>query len=113
MPTFIEVLQPAVVDAFILARGRHGPVFADEVERMLGAFEPGLDLVEVPVRDRLEALERNGHLRREGTHYVLTDDGREDVERVLPWLRQVVDKAGPVTVGMRLGEARPAGTRPH
>jgi hypothetical protein len=61
-----------------------------EVERIVQGWGELADKVEV--RERCEELERSGHLRREGTGYRVTDDGRQDVQKAQPWFRNVVQQ---------------------
>ncbi|MCA1812725.1 MAG: hypothetical protein LC624_02090 [Halobacteriales archaeon] len=82
-----DIVAPAIVDTLILGRALNGIVQVPDVERIIQSWGELSDNVEV--RERCEELERSGHLRREGTGYRVTDDGRQDVQKVLPWFRSI------------------------
>ena len=92
MQAFMDTVEPALIDTFILTRALQGPVYTAELARMLASID--VDWDEDLVRGRLEYLERTRHLQRDGTHYVLTEDGREDGERLLRLWGRILDEAG-------------------
>jgi repressor of nif and glnA expression len=93
---FVEEIRAPLVDAYILANVQRGTTAVDEVERRVR--EAGIDIRDIQVKDRVQQLEQTGHLRREGNNLRLTDDGREDIEKVTGWVRgltsQQVGKVG-------------------
>jgi repressor of nif and glnA expression len=96
-----DIVVPCMVDTVILSRGLQGTIVSDEVERELRALS-GFEFGEHTVRSRLETLERTGHVRSQGNGYVLTDDGRSDINKALPWFQKVAQRTlKPGAPGMR------------
>jgi hypothetical protein len=92
MQTFLDAVEPALVDSFILLRGLRGPVYEEELGRMLAAVN--VDWDERLVARQVEGLERTRLLTRRGTHLELTEEGRRDAERVLRLWGRMMDEAG-------------------
>lgn len=92
MQAFLRQAEPVLVDAFILTRALRGPMFVAELGRMLASIN--VDWDDRVVRQRVEVLERNRQLEREGSQLRLTDDGREDAQRFLRLLGRLLDEAG-------------------
>lgn len=90
--SYIEEVAPALVDTFILTRALRGPVFVEELGRMLASVN--VDWDDRVVRARVEALERSRLLQREGTHLALTGEGRREAEDLLGLWGRMLDEAG-------------------
>jgi hypothetical protein len=92
IPGFMDLFEPALIETFVLARALRGPVFTEELGRMLAAIDVDWDAG--LVRGRMEHLERTRRIERRGTGYELTDEGRQDAERALRLWGRALDEAG-------------------
>lgn len=86
-----DIVRPALVDTVILSKVMEGDVTQSDLDREVR--EAGIDLGNLDVEERVRTLEQSGHLRTEGHRLRITDDGREDVQKVLPWLQRVAETA--------------------
>lgn len=94
-----EIVRPALVDTFILAKCQSGNVTVDQLERDWRGT--GIDLGDLDVRERVRMLQDSGHLREEGNNVKCTDDGKEDVQKVLPWFQKVSSQLSTAPAGAR------------
>lgn len=95
----IDEVVPTLMDTIILCKGLSGPIQVDEVEREVR--DAHIEMHDSTVQERLAELERSGHVRKQGNAYAITDDGRKDIQKALPWLREVAQRVGQVAPGMR------------
>jgi coproporphyrinogen III oxidase-like Fe-S oxidoreductase len=103
-PKFVDdLVRPAIVDTLILGKVMQGTTTVDQVERDVKNIN--IEMKDLNVRQRIEALQQTGHLRLENNNLRLTDDGKEDVNKVLPWFNQVTQQVRS-TPGMAPGGGR-------
>jgi hypothetical protein len=96
---FVDEVRHGIIDTVILAKALGGNVTKDNVEREVRNLN--IEMGDVDVNECITHLEETGHLRIENNKLTVTDDGKEDVQKVLPWFRQVTQQVG--TVGPRMG----------
>jgi coproporphyrinogen III oxidase-like Fe-S oxidoreductase len=92
---YVKEITPLLVDTVILGRAQRGNVRVDDIDREVRTI--GLPLEGVTVRDRVTHLEQTGHLRLEGDNIRLTDDGRQDLQKVLPVFSRITQQASTTT----------------
>lgn len=86
---YVERTQKALVESLILADLSTAPRTIDQLWNSV----KGITWTDKVDRDLVESsatrLTRDGHAKKEEDRYVITDDGREDVQKVEPILREV------------------------
>ena len=86
---FTDEVRKAAIDTMVLRAlrdaGERGVMTLDMLSREvhLSGIETGDEKVEA----RVDHLERKGVVRQDGGAVWLTEEGRKQVEQVLPWLR--------------------------
>jgi len=86
-----DIVAPCIVDTLILSRASTNTVTVQDIERVVQNWGELKDKVDI--NECVDSLVQSGHLRKEGNGFRCTDDGRQDVQKVMPWfdrLRQNV-----------------------
>lgn len=92
-----DIIRPALVDTVILSKCLAGNVTLDQIER--DVKNVGIPLDGVTVRELCDDLVESELLTIEGNNLRITDEGRADVQKVLPWFAKVSQILTPATVG--------------
>ncbi|HLE97025.1 MAG TPA: hypothetical protein VI997_06595 [Candidatus Thermoplasmatota archaeon] len=91
---YVERAEKALVESVALIHARQMPMTPDDCYAKIQGFgwsqKVDLDFV----KDCYRRLDRDGHLKEENGRYTITDDGREDVQRIENVLRHVVGQIG-------------------
>lgn len=94
-----DIVAPAIVDTLILGKAQSGAVSVPDIERVVQGWTELTDKVDVT--ERLDMLVQSGHLRRDGNTFRATEDGKQDVQKVLPWFRNIQQQVTAAPGGMR------------
>lgn len=107
---FVERFEKAVMQYVILSKAKQGEVTRDNLQQ---TFRGNLQMLGPHFESCIRTLASDGHLREVGGNkYTITDDGREDVQKLqnlVLELPNVVQQAGGV---QRPGMSQPASGQP-
>jgi hypothetical protein len=107
---FVESFEKAITQFVILQKAQQGDVTKDNLPNV---FKGNLQMSRNHVDDSIRTLVQTGHLKENGNKYTITDDGREDVQKVANLvieLPQYVQQGGAMGgQQQRPGMARTAG----
>lgn len=87
---FVTLFEKGVMQFVILEKAKQGEVTK---ENLRGIFRGNLQMSQDHVDSCLTDLVKTGHLRENGNKYTISDDGREDIQKVqsyVPELQQYV-----------------------
>jgi predicted transcriptional regulator len=87
---FVKLFEKGVMQFVILEKAKQGEVTKDNLRSV---FRGNLQMSEDHLDSCIQQLVQNGHLEESGNKYTITDDGREDIQKVqafVPELQQYV-----------------------
>lgn len=86
---YVERIEKALCETVCLEHARQMPMTVDQCWQKIQPL--GFSKVDRnTVEDSYKRLERDGHVRKDGDRYTVTDDGREDIQKVETLIVRVV-----------------------
>lgn len=106
----VERTEKALVESIALEHCRQMPMTIDDCWRKIQPLGFDNKVDRGFVADAYKRLEREGHVKEENGRYTITEDGREDVQKIAAFLPQVVGQFGTAgTSGVRTGAVGTSG----
>lgn len=102
----MERVEEAAIDTLVLHEARQGAATRDQFVGRLKNVGPA-NWDEDKYRDAVDRLEKDGHLNKDGDRYTITDDGREDVQKVEAYFRTIADRVGQSSMTGTMGGRGP------
>lgn len=90
---YVERVEEVAIDTLVLAEVRSGPATKDQLATRLRSVPP-FSFTEEKIKDACERLDKDGHVKKENDRYTITDDGREDVQKIESWFGSLADRIG-------------------
>lgn len=88
---FVERFEMAVMQYIILAKAQQGEVTRENLQQ---TFRGNLQMTKDHLDHCIRTLTQDGHLREQGNKYTVTDDGREDVQKLQHLVMELPNVAG-------------------
>jgi predicted transcriptional regulator len=76
---FVPLFEQAIMQYVILNKAQQGEISKDNIQSV---FKGNLQMGGQHLDTCLQSLVQTGHLKNNGSKYTITDDGREDVQKV-------------------------------
>lgn len=100
---YVERTEKALVESVVLEHCRQMPMTIDDCWKKIQPLGFDSKVDRDFVADAYKRLERDGHLKEDKGRYSITEDGREDVQKIGAILQQVSGQFAKNASGARTG----------
>lgn len=104
---FVPRFEMAIMQFVILSKAKQGGVTRENLQQV---FRGNLQMSSDHLQHCIQQLVSDGHLKEEGNRFTITDDGREDVQKLQ---HLVVELPNVINGGMQGGQPRQGVTQPQ